>query len=329
MLRREATLERTTQELVRQLASTRTTLTRLEADLRNLRREFAHAVAEAKEGRTEARELAERHSAELLEHLRDAQRTNNITPESPREQVVKPPVTIPVALPPNAEAADRLSGTEPESALLRVTLRDLREGSTGLRLVALERLAGMPPRLAATVYAAALSHDFEPEVLAHLCRVAGRCGVRSLLPLLRRHAAHHDDRVRMAVQFALRRLADDATNASSADAPQGRASFEPQAVPVAGRALTPDRTHEIGRRWSGNVHRQHPGQSGHGAPPAAAVRGGRLREIEHELRRNLRGLTPDALRETLSLSRHELDSALDAAISSGRIVRRGPRYFAS
>jgi hypothetical protein len=66
-----------------------------------------------------------------------------------------------------------------------------------------------------------------------------------------------------------------------------------------------------------------------GTPSTPVSPKGRLREIERELRQSLRGLTPDALVKTLALSREELHSALDAAISTGRVVRRGPRYFAS
>jgi hypothetical protein len=51
--------------------------------------------------------------------------------------------------------------------------------------------------------------------------------------------------------------------------------------------------------------------------------------IERELRQSLRGLTPDRLLELLDLTRSELNSALDSAISSGRVIRRGARYFAS
>jgi hypothetical protein len=327
--------------LVKQLVGAQAAMARLEADLRNARVELERAVSEARGGRSEARDLAEQR-AKLLERLRNARRAAASAPANPPEVAEEPAVTHTAEPTLAAGDASLALGSERERAMLRTTLRDLSAGSKGLRLVALERLAGMESRLAAPVFAAALSYEFEPEVLAHLCRVAGRCGVSSLLPLLERHATHPDERVRVAVLFARRRLAEDGASNASASLGRPQAALPMPAPVQRSNAVLPpedhtphahhlatDHAHEVAWRGSGNVRRQHPGLLGQRAHPSLAVRGGRMREIEHELRQNLRGLTPDALLETLSLSRPELNSALDAAISSGRIVRRGPRYFAS
>jgi hypothetical protein len=342
----------------------------------------------------EAREASERQRTELLESLQHARRNGRPAPEGPRElarelfasgMLKKADLTL------TARASDLVSGSESERALLVGVLRDLDEGSSGLRLAALERLAALPPRLSAPVYAAALSREVEPEVLAHLCRVSGRCGVRSLMPLLARYASHPDERVRVAVLFAQRRLEGDGEQGSNgkrtekADGP-----FVRRAALVADTVFHPD---ELASRLNDLTGDPDPGfrkllaacaaalalpaedvlqvlaqdrdprvREGAlralGAPedlsraPAAERRralrhlpqasvahpGGTTRPatphdpvgtIERELRQSLRGLTPESLLEVLSLSRSELNSALDAAISAGRIVRRGPRYFAS
>jgi hypothetical protein len=344
----------------------------------------------------EARDLAERQRAELLERLQHSRRATGAAPENPRElaeELVASGILKTAELTLTARAADLVSGSESERALLRAVLRDLDEGSTGLRLAALERLAGMPPRLAAPVYAAALSREVEPEVLAHLCRVAGRCGVRSLLPLLGRHSVHPDERVRVAVLFAQRRLAGEGASPepSVMESPRkDHASHVRRAALLADTVFHPE---DLGPRLRNLVADPDPGfrrllaacaaalappaeevlrvlaqdRDSHvrtaalralgapvdlsAAPPAERRRALRalpqqsrartadaprptpprdvVGAIERELRQSLRGLTPDALLESLSLSRGELNSALDAAISAGRIVRRGPRYFAS
>jgi hypothetical protein len=344
----------------------------------------------------EARDLAERQRAELLDRLQHSRRPVGAAPENPRElaeELIASGILKSAELTLTARAADLVAGTESERALLRAALRDLDEGSTGLRLAALERLAGIQPRLAAPVYAAALTREVEPEVLAHLCRVAGRCGVRSLLPLLSRHAVHPDERVRVAVLFAQRRLLGDAGSevpSMTAGARNDDASHVRRAALLADTMFHPE---ELGPRLRELADDPDPGFrrllaacAAAMAPPAdevlqvlaqdrdAPVRTSALRAlgapadlsqapraerrralrhlprkpttipvdaarpipprdivaaIERELRQSLRGLTPDALLETLALSRAELNSALDSAISGGRIVRRGPRYFAS
>jgi hypothetical protein len=343
----------------------------------------------------EARDLAERQRAELLERLQHSRRTEGVAPENPRElaeELIASGILKSVDLTLTARAADLISGSESERALLRAILRDLDEGSTGLRLAALERLAGMQPRLAAPVYAAALSREVEPEVLAHLCRVAGRCGVRSLLPLLARHQAHPDERVRVAVLFAQRRLsgevsANDALGevARKDDSSHVRRAalladtvFHPEELVPRLRSLAEDPDPGFRRLLAACAaalappreevlhllaqDRNEPVRTAalralgapvnlSQAPPAERRRALRhlpqqsrarpapvaprahpkdiVAAIERELRQSLRGLTPDALLDVLELSRTELNSALDSAISAGRIVRRGPRYFAS
>jgi hypothetical protein len=344
----------------------------------------------------EARDLAERQRAELLERLQRSGRPPSAAPENPRElaeELVASGILKTVDLTLSARAAELVSGSESERALLRAVLRDLDEGSTGLRLAALERLASMPPRLAAPVYAAALSREVEAEVLSHLCRVAGRCGVRSLLPLLARHSEHPDERVRVAVLFAQRRLGGEngASEPAIVEAPrQDDASHVRRAALLADTVFHPQ---ELGPRLRNLATDPDPGFrrllaacAAALAPPAEEVlrvlaqdRDQRVRTaalralgapvdlsqappaerrralrslpqqsrampvdpprttpprdivgaIERELRGSLRGLTPDTLIETLSLSRTELNAAIDSAISAGRIVRRGPRYFAS
>jgi hypothetical protein len=164
----------------------------------------------------EARDLAERQRAELLERLQQSNRTERAPPQSPRElaeELAAAGLLKTAGKTLSSQASDLVAGGESERALLWGVLRDMDEGSTGLRLAALERLASLQPRLAAPVYAAALSRELDSEVLAHVCRVAGRSGVRSLLPLISRHAAHRDQRVRVAVLFAERRLSgEDAAN---------------------------------------------------------------------------------------------------------------------
>jgi hypothetical protein len=272
-----------TEELVRELADARATIARLETSLRGAQQDLERAAAKADQSPDETRNLPE-----LLERL-----------PSPRRTASQP-------LENGERSADLLAGTETERTSLRSILRDLNQGSIGFRLAALERLASMPTRLAAPVYAAALSLEVEPKILAHLCRIAGRCGVHSLIPLLGRHAAHPDEEVRMAVVFAMQRLA----RAGGSNAPPVREIAR----------------HEDAARVAPAVLR---GDAVIASEDLATSRRGRLREIERELRQSLRGLTPDALVETLELSHEELHSALDAAMSAGRVVRRGPRYFAS
>jgi hypothetical protein len=343
----------------------------------------------------EARDLAERQRAELLDRLQHSRRPTGAAPENPRElaeELIASGILKTAELTLTARAADLVAGSESERALLRAVLRDLDEGSTGLRLAALERLAGIRPRLAAPVYAAALTREVEPEVLAHLCRVAGRCGVRSLLPLLSRHAVHPDERVRVAVLFAQRRLNGEAgaevpsmTGARNDDASHVRRAalladtmFHPEELAPRLRQLAADPDPGFRRLLAACAaalappaeevlqvlaqDRDGPVRTSAlralGAPVdlSQAPRAERRRALRHlprklhhtpvevarpmpprdvvaaierELRQSLRGLTPDALLESLALSRAELNSALDSAISGGRIVRRGPRYFAS
>jgi hypothetical protein len=274
---------------------------------------------------------------------------------------------------------------------LRGALRDLDEGSAGLRLAALERLASLPPRLAAPVYAAALSRETDPDVLAHLCRVAGRCGVHSLVNLVGRHAAHPDERVRVAVLFAQRRLSGGSAVESLGEggnprddrSPHVRRAvllaetlFQPEGAQARFQKMTADPDPGFRRLLAACAAALDPPAEdvlrvlaqdrdggvraaairALGAPPALseaapAERRRALRRlsseprsdgrtgpagrrdlvslIERELRQSLRGLTPDQLIEHLDLTRSELNSALDAAISSGHVVRRGARYFAS
>jgi hypothetical protein len=271
-----------TEELVKELADARATIARLETSLRGAHQDLERAAAKTERNPDRARD------PEPLDRL-----------PSPRPTAGQPMEN-------GERSTDLIAGTETERASLRSILRDLNQGSIGFRLAALERLALMPTRLAAPVYAAALSLEVEPKILAHLCRVAGRCGVHSLIPLLGRHVGHPDEEVRMAVVFAMQRLA----RAEGSNAPPVReiarqedAARGAPAVLQRDTVFTPE--------------------------DLATSRRGRLREIERELRQSLRGLTHDALVETLELSHEELHSALDAAMSAGRVVRRGPRYFAS
>ncbi len=341
----------------------------------------------------EARDTAERQRAELLERLQQSHLTERNAPENARdlaEELVSAGILKTADRTMSAQAGDLIDGTESERALLRGVLRDLDEGSTGLRLAALERLASLPARLAAPVYAVALSREVEPEVLAHICRVAGRCGVRSLLKLVSRHAVHPDERVRVAVLFAERRLSGGTSFDPPAGGEKSRADESPHLRRAALLAETLFRPEGAAARFQEMAADPDPGLRRLLAACAAALdppaenvlrllaqdRDGRVRAasmralgapsnlseappaerrralrqlpveprnkertpaakrdivglIERELRQSLRGLTPDGLIEALGLTRNELNSALDAAISAGRVVRRGPRYFAS
>ncbi len=160
-------------------------------------------------GRLElARDAAERQRGELLEQLQERERSQAATdsPQGWAEQLSAQ------GLLPNPGTAltglehDLVFGSAAERALLKGVLRDLSGEDELLREAAAERLASLPVALGAPVFAAALSREGSPAVLAKLIRGAGLTRVASLGPLLAPLRKHADPRVRAAILFAEVRL---------------------------------------------------------------------------------------------------------------------------
>ena len=161
----------------------------------------------------QARDAAERQRSELLAQLRDRGRAvepaDSVAAWAERlsDQGLIPDPSLPLSL----LERDLLAGSPAERALLQGVIRDLSAGTSPetepLREAAADRLGALPPGIAAPVFAAALSREQSPAVLAKLIRGAGLTRVGSLRALLAPLQQHADARVRAALLFAEVRLA--------------------------------------------------------------------------------------------------------------------------
>jgi hypothetical protein len=161
-----------------------------------------------------ARDAAEAQRAELLEQLRERERAQ--TAEDSPSGWAKQLSDRGLLPDPGATLAslerDLVFGSSAERALLKGVMRDLSAPDSAgtesevLREAAAERLASLPAALSAPVFAAALSREASPAVLAKLIRGAGLTRVASLGPLLAPLRDHADPRVRAAILFAEVRL---------------------------------------------------------------------------------------------------------------------------
>ena len=173
--------------------------------------DLASFIAElrAELGRLEqARDAADKQRVELLTQLHDQERAEAEakSPQTWAEQLsARGLLPDPAATLAGLER-DLLFGSAAERALLKGVLRDLSGEDELLREAAAERLTALPPPLSAPVFAAALSRESSPAVLAKLIRGAGLTGVLSLGPLLVPLRKHEDSRVRAAIVFAEVRL---------------------------------------------------------------------------------------------------------------------------
>jgi len=173
--------------------------------------DLASFIAElrAEMGRLElARDTAERQRAELLEQLRERERSlaTADTPQAWAEQLSAQGLLPYPGTSLTSLERDLVFGSSAERALLKGILRDLSGEDELLREAAAERLTALPVALAAPVFAAALSRESSPTVLAKLIRGAGLTRVASLGPLLAPLRNHEDPRVRAAILFAEVRL---------------------------------------------------------------------------------------------------------------------------
>jgi hypothetical protein len=173
--------------------------------------DLASFIAElrAEMGRLElARDAAEKQRGELLEQLRERERSRATTdsPQAWAEQLSAQGLLPYPGTPLPGLEQDLIFGSAAERALLKGVLRDLSGEDELLREAAAERLASLPVALGAPVFAAALSRESSPAVLAKLIRGAGLTRVASLGPLLSSLGDHADPRVRAAILFAEVRL---------------------------------------------------------------------------------------------------------------------------
>lgn len=157
----------------------------------------------------QARATAERDRSDLLTQLRAQARppTPSDSPQGWAERLSAQGLLPEPGTPLTGLEADLVAGSAAERALLSGVLRDLTHGDERLRALAAERLSALPALLSAPVFAAALSREAAPAVLALLVRGAGLTRVGSLGPLLMQLSSHVDARVRAAVLFAEVRLA--------------------------------------------------------------------------------------------------------------------------
>jgi hypothetical protein len=190
--------------------------------------DLASFIAElrAELGRLElARDAAEKQRTELLEQLRERERSQAATdtPQAWADQLSDQGLLPGSGSTLASLERDLLFGSAAERALLKGVLRDLSgpdpsgnlPGNELLREAAAERLAALPVALSAPVFAAALSREASPSVLAKLIRGAGLTRVASLGPLLAPLRQHEDPRVRSAILFAEVRLTRAAPSARS------------------------------------------------------------------------------------------------------------------